>query len=156
MLSSIVLAAFAGAAGITGDPIRPATSAPATLRGVRSADEASALRDSLGLELAVTQSLVRRRIISTRTPYGFLVSGVVPGSPAARAGLATGDVLLEWEGEPIRSVQQLVDLATASGVAILYARKRPGVPLTFPATDPWEARRTRVKPIRAADARRPV
>jgi S1-C subfamily serine protease len=115
-----------------------------------SEDARTVVSDLLGLELAVTESRIRRRIISTRTPYGFLISRVRSGSPAARAGLQKGDILLEWDGAPIREVEELAEAARLArskdgSAPVQYARKRPNVPLTFPATDPWETRRTRIR-----------
>ena len=39
---------------------------------------------------------------------GALVSNINPGSPAERAGLQTGDVILELAGEPVIDDSQLV------------------------------------------------
>ena len=39
---------------------------------------------------------------------GALVTQVTPDSPAARAGLTQGDVVIEINGQPIRSYQELV------------------------------------------------
>lgn len=41
---------------------------------------------------------------------GLLVAGVEPGSPAAEAGVLLGDVLLVLDGEPLRSVDDLLVL----------------------------------------------
>ena len=126
----------------------------------RRDDARSYVREHLGIELAVAQSRFRRRIISTSTPYGFLIARVRDGSPAARAGLREGDVLLEWDDSPIEEVEELAGHARrirADGAALRYARKRPNVRLTFPATDPWETRRTRVRsPAAAPPPRRPI
>ena len=121
---------------------------------VRSENAQSYVRTHLGIELSVTESRIRRRMISTRTPFGFLIAGVEPHSPAARAGLRRGDILLEWEGVPIREVEDLADhvrtvRAEAGSAAVRYGRKRENVPLTFPATDPWETRQTRIRPAAA-------
>ena len=48
---------------------------------------------------------------------GILLSGVVDGSPAERAGLRRGDVILTINGEPIRSRQQAL---------LIVARLNPG------------------------------
>jgi S1-C subfamily serine protease len=46
-----------------------------------------------------------------RTPeQALLVVGVTPGSPAANAGLMVGDVLIEFDGHPVRSPEDLLDL----------------------------------------------
>jgi serine protease Do len=41
------------------------------------------------------------RAFGMRTPRGALVTGVEPGSPAAAAGLKTGDVIVALDGQPI-------------------------------------------------------
>ena len=119
------------------------------LAGLAQADEV-VVRELLGLELSETESRIRRSLISTRTPYGFLIAGVRPSSPAARAGLRPGDILLKWDGVPIHEIEELANSARSvrarSGSApVEYARKRDHVRLTFPATDPWETRRTRIR-----------
>lgn len=141
-----------------------ASKSPAVATSTR-VDAEAVVRERLGIELSVTSSLVRRRITSTRTPYGFLIAKVAPDSAGARAGLMAGDVVLEWDGMPIRTVQELADAATRlsaataarTGASVRYSRKREGVPLTFPATDPWETRCTRIRLAGAASRRgRPI
>jgi serine protease Do len=43
---------------------------------------------------------------------GVLVTGVIPGSPAERSGIAVGDVLLELDQLPLKSVTQYRKWAT--------------------------------------------
>lgn len=38
---------------------------------------------------------------------GAAITGVAPGSAAAEAGLAAGDVIVAWDGEPVANVRQL-------------------------------------------------
>lgn len=47
------------------------------------------------------------RSLGLRQAGGVVVSKVSPGSPAAEAGLTDGDVILQYEGRPIRSAQAL-------------------------------------------------
>lgn len=66
------------------------------------------IRDLSGIEFSVLESYVRRSIASgSKTRYGFKVRRVVEGSPAAKAGLRKGDILMEWDGKPIRRLAKL-------------------------------------------------
>ncbi len=49
-------------------------------------------------------------------PMGALVSEVVPGSPAANAGITDGDVILEFDGKPVRTSSDLPLYASIAGV----------------------------------------
>ncbi|GAA2743147.1 hypothetical protein GCM10009868_15790 [Terrabacter aerolatus] len=42
------------------------------------------------------------------TPGGLYVTAVSPGGPAAQAGISPGDIVVEVDGEPATSVEQLV------------------------------------------------
>src|SRR5688572_2590223 len=65
------------------------------------------IRDATGLRFKTVESVIRRNIISTRTPYGYKIKSVDVDSPGARAGLKAGDVLLEWDGKSIKSRKDL-------------------------------------------------
>jgi S1-C subfamily serine protease len=52
----------------------------------------------------------------TRQPTGLRITEVVPGGPAARAGIRQGDVLLTAGGEPITSPQSLQGLMLADAI----------------------------------------
>jgi regulator of sigma E protease len=57
----------------------------------------------------------------------MVVEGVEPGSPAARAGLQSGDTILEANGKPIRNVKELIDVTSPrAGQATVYVVKRDG------------------------------
>lgn len=47
-------------------------------------------------------------------PTGALVAGVEPGSPADKAGLQRGDVILKFDGKPVESADELPRLVAAS------------------------------------------
>ncbi|MFC5520034.1 S1C family serine protease [Polaromonas jejuensis] len=59
---------------------------------------------------------------------GAMVMGIADDGPAAAAGLRQGDVILAWNGQPVRSVQMLLHaLGPASvGTVITLSLKRAG------------------------------
>jgi len=98
----------------------------------------------LGLRLAPAhQAMQIRRAVGLPEVVGLLVRGVQPGSRAADAGIATGDVLVRAGPAPVRSVTALyaaINAGRASGSltvsavrgvdteigAVLDLRPRPG------------------------------
>jgi S1-C subfamily serine protease len=64
---------------------------------------------------------VHRRIVrfhQLRAATGVLVISVADGSPAARAGLREGDVMLEFNGQPIPSIDALHKLLTGDQIGV--------------------------------------
>jgi serine protease Do len=55
-------------------------------------------------------------------PAGALIQEVLPGSPADRAGILPGDILLRFGGEPVRS---------SGHVVRIIAKSRPGERITL-------------------------
>ena len=53
----------------------------------------------------------------------LLVVGVTGGSPAAAAGVLVGDVLLEFDGQPVESPEELLDLLLGDRVGRAVALK---------------------------------
>jgi serine protease Do len=57
---------------------------------------------------STTVNLPARQRAGRSQEYGLLVTGLVDGSPADRAGLLVGDVIVGFEGEPVQEPDQLV------------------------------------------------
>lgn len=64
--------------------------------------------------------LPRRIIRFYKTPVetGILVVSIVPGSPAQKAGLREGDILLSYDGQPTPGVDDLHRLLTETSVGV--------------------------------------
>ncbi|MEW6274355.1 MAG: trypsin-like peptidase domain-containing protein [Bacillota bacterium] len=82
------------------------------------------VRPWLGVQLhPLNEDLAR--YLGLKSTEGALVVGVVPGSPAERAGLEQGDVIVQWDGKKVASVDDLIELIRQTGigqkvVAVLY------------------------------------
>jgi S1-C subfamily serine protease len=94
----------------------PADAATARRVEALAAGEAEA-RPRLGVALAPARAARRMRsAVGLPERDGLLVRGVVDDSPAAKAGIARGDLLAAADGHPLRGVDDLFDaLEAASG-----------------------------------------
>ena len=65
-----------------------------------------------------------------------LVVGVTPESPAARAGLMVGDVLMELDGHPVAAPDDLLELLVAEriGRSVPIGVRRGANKLEIPVT----------------------
>jgi len=81
-------------------------------------------RPALGAQVADAAAIGRQE--GRRLPAGAYVGRVTPGSPAARAGLRTGDVLTALNGRPVRDVDDveraLGTLAAGQAAEIVWWR----------------------------------
>jgi serine protease Do len=75
------------------------------------------VRGWLGVAAQPVTPVLREALDIPDGQQGALIAGVAPGSPAARAGLRSGDIIVEIEGERIDSARQL---------SLMVARKGPG------------------------------
>ncbi|GAB4170559.1 MAG: Do family serine endopeptidase [Rhodocyclaceae bacterium] len=72
----------------------------------------SVTRGFLGVEAQIiTPELAES--FNLKSTEGALIARVVPGSPAARAGVRAGDVLVEVGGKPVRDPSGMLDLIAA-------------------------------------------
>jgi serine protease Do len=72
-------------------------------------EHGSVNRGWLGVQIQpVTPDLAEG--LGLKKPEGALVASVVPDSPAAKAGLAAGDVIMSWNGESVETPSELVRL----------------------------------------------
>ncbi|MBI5560286.1 MAG: DegQ family serine endoprotease [Deltaproteobacteria bacterium] len=69
-------------------------------------DKGKATRGWVGVTIQeVTQDMARS--FGLKEPKGALVSSVVPGDPAEKAGIKTGDIIVEFDGKPIEELNDL-------------------------------------------------
>ena len=75
--------------------------------------------------------LTERQRGGTDRARGLLVVGLTPGGPADAAGMMAGDVLIAFDGQPVSSPEDLLDLLSADrvGRTIVTRVLRGGTPL---------------------------
>jgi serine protease Do len=101
-------------------------------------------RSYLGVTIQpVTRSL--KRSLSLPSRQGALVAQVVPGSPAQKAGIMAGDVIVEFNGKKVEKSSDLPWLAAMAGigkkvdVVVIRGGKRYKIEATLEAKDPRDA-----------------
>lgn len=69
-------------------------------------------------------------------PSGVLITTIEPGSPAARAGLQPGDIIVAFDGQPVHGIDDLHRLLTGDriGTATTVAAVRKSERLELPIT----------------------
>ncbi len=102
-------------------------------------------RGSIGVSFQEDLGTNAITLKSLGAPYGIVIEGVEPGSPAEKAGLKGGDVITSVNGQAVKSGNDLVNpIATApigSKVKLAYMRDRQQKETTATVED-----RTRVFP----------
>jgi serine protease Do len=105
-------------------------------------------RGSIGVSFREDQGTNAITLKSLGAPYGMVIMGVEPGSPAEKAGLKGGDVITSVNGKPVKTGNDLVNpIAQApigSKVKLDYVRDRSQKETTAVVED-----RTRVFPTQA-------
>jgi serine protease Do len=76
-------------------------------------EKGSVVRGMLGVQIQmVTPELAKS--FGLKEPMGALVAEVNPGSPAAKAGIQRGDVIVEFNGVPIKEMHELPRLVAGT------------------------------------------
>ena len=87
-----------------------------------------------GQNVPLHRRLVRHYRLAASS--GVLVIAIAPGSPADRAGLREGDVMVDFNGQPVPSIDALHKLLTAdhigveSQLAVLRGTEKLSLPIT--------------------------
>jgi serine protease Do len=93
-------------------------------------------RSWLGVSIQKVPAPLAKAFGLPKDKKGALVAEVVPGSPAQKAGIELGDIIMEFHGEKITGIDSLSWLASMAGkgkkVKIIVWRK--GKPKTLEAT----------------------
>jgi serine protease Do len=89
----------------------------------------------LGVSLAEIDSK-RAGELKLKEPAGVEITRVENGSPAEKAGLKTGDVVLEYNGQPVEGMEQFGRMVreTPAGREVKLMISRNGATETVPAT----------------------
>lgn len=124
----------------SGKPKTTSNAAPAVLTASRGVVAPQQLQlTSAGPYLGVQMSDISAeqvRSLSLKDSKGIVVVAVVSGSPAEKAGIAAGDVLLRFSGSEITNVTTLPTLVrqTKPGEQYTVDLVRAGKPLSLPVT----------------------
>ena len=100
-------------------------------------DNGRVIRGWLGVAIqTITPTIAKSLGLDPNAPTGALVASVSSDSPAARAGLKPGDVILSVNGKPIKSVHDLPRTVAAApiGQPLKMALRRNGKETTVEAT----------------------
>jgi serine protease Do len=99
-------------------------------------DDRDTLSSDVGVRVSELNDSLRQQFRVPQDVDGVVVTGVRPGSPAEEAGLRPGAVILQVEGEDVRSRRQLrekIDNAKESGKEAVLMRMQFGANRQFGA-----------------------
>ncbi|KAJ9180250.1 hypothetical protein P3X46_008519 [Hevea brasiliensis] len=103
------------------------------------------VRPWLGLKMIdlnemITAQLKERDPRFPNVDRGVLVPMVTPGSPADRAGFHPGDVVIEFDGKPVESIKEIIEImGDRVGIPMKVVVKRPNDILASLTVIPEEA-----------------
>lgn len=83
----------------------PSNTAREVIEKLRNSGKVS--RGWLGVQIQNVSDDIAKAV-GLDEPRGALVSAVMPESPAARAGVKTGDVIVDWAGKKVEDIRDLV------------------------------------------------
>ena len=110
-MTAVLVGGLLAAAGL-GAAFAPAAHGqndPSATKGMRALDVLRGRGSHIGVSIReLDENDSKAGKLSSQ--HGVLVEGVTEDGPAARAGIKTGDVLLEFDGERVRSVRQFTRL----------------------------------------------
>ncbi len=92
------------------------------------------VRGWLGVELQEVSDLADPSALGLTEPRGVVIVQVLPNSPAERAGLKSQDVILSFNGIPVRNIPHLQSLVgrTPPGTTVQLTILRGGKEMTVP------------------------
>jgi serine protease Do len=128
--TTALVAALTGAAGV-GAAVLPVGHAQSALAVARPDVQVVTFGGGrIGVSVSELEST------DSKATGGVRVDSVEPGSPAEKAGLRTGDVIVEFDGERVRSVRQFSRLVseTPLGRTVNAAAMRDGQRVTVSVT----------------------
>jgi len=94
------------------------------------------VRGRIGIGLAVDMSASQATQFGVKNGRGALVQTVEPNTPAAKAGFQPGDIIVEYNGQPIKNRDQLIRMVTSTkpGTSVPVKVMRDGQEKTLNVT----------------------
>jgi serine protease Do len=112
-------------------------------------DKGSVTRGYLGMQLAASFEPADATKLGLARVQGALIEAVYPDTPAATAGLRPHDVLLQVDGQPVRSENHVInyisELPVGQKVRLQVWRERKAVVVEAAVGD-WSKAQTRFRP----------